>query len=884
MVGSEVKGETRTFAKPMRRREFIGTLAAAGAAAALRPALAWAAVPGGRSTRLDTGWRFHLGDAAGAEQPSFGDAAWERVTLPHTARIEALVTGPPGSPTYQWQGICWYRIPLRLPAADVGKTVFLRFEAAMNVADVWLDGERVGGHMGGWLPFVVDLTGRLRPGRESVLAVRLDNRDNPVTGPKPLHLLDFNSYHGLYRYVHLVVKDPLHITDPIGADRPASGGVFVTCPRVSAASATVRVQTHVRNGHPEARTFHLHARLVDADGAVVAHEISSERTLRPGDEAEVLQDLVVRAPKLWSPRAPNLYTVRCEVLSEGEVADVEETRIGIRRIEISRDGFRINGEKMFLRGTNRHQEYPYVGYAVPEEAQHRDARRIKEAGFDYVRLSHYAHAPAFMDACDELGIVVMDSIPGWQYFNPDPAFAALQYRNVRDLVRRDRNRPSVILWEVSLNETAMPPEFVARTHAIAHQEYPGDQCYTCGWTHGYDVFIQARQHGGCTREADHPCVVSEYGDWEYYAMTAGLNQESWSGLTLAESNSRQLRWQGERAQLQQAANFQEAHDDNRATAAFADGLWVMYDYNRGYAPDIESSGCMDIFRLPKYAWYFFRSQRDPSERYPNATTGPMVFIASEWTPASATDVRVYSNCDEVELRLNGRPVERRRPDRGRMSAHLAHPPFTFHLGRFTPGVLEAVAWLGGREAARHAVRTPGPVARLTVEVDRSGRAPSRAGKDVLFVRAALRDAAGTVVAAAWENVAFGATGGAALVGANPFATDAGIASILLQTEPATAASAVYALSLVRGSGGARVLGASTGPAGGVLPFALRYTTDGSVPGPRSPLYRGPIAAAGPVRAALLARGRVVATLDERAEKLRIPASAPPEAREPFRHS
>jgi beta-galactosidase len=867
----------------LKRRDFIGTLAAAGAASALRPALAWAAVPGGRTTRLDTGWRLIRADVAGAERAAFDDRGWERVTLPHTARIEALVTGPPGSPTAQWQGICWYRRPLRLDPGDAGKKVLLRFEAAMNVAEVWLDGERVGGHLGGWLPFTFDLSDRLHPGHESILAVRLDNRDNPITGPKPLHLLDFNPYHGLYRYVHLVVKDRLHITDPLLADRPASGGVFVTYPRVSAQSATVRVQTHVRNDHAAARTFRMRATLVGADGAVAARETSPPVTLRPGTDTEVVQEIEVRAPRLWSPRAPNLYTLRCEVTSEGEITDAEETRIGIRRISITRDGFRINGEKLFLRGTNRHQEYPYVGYAVPEAAQHRDARKIKEAGFDYVRLSHYAHAPAFMDACDELGIVVMNSIPGWQYFGPDPAFAELQYRNLRDLVRRDRNRPCVILWETSLNETAMPPEFVARTHAIAHQEYPGDQCYTCGWTYGYDVFIQARQHGGCTREAAHPCVVSEYGDWEYYAMTAGLNQEGFSALTPAESNSRQLRWQGEKAQLQQAANFQEAHNDNLATAAFADGLWVMYDYDRGYSPDIESSGCMDIFRLPKYAYHFFRSQRPPAERLANASLGPMVFVASEWTAASSSDVRVFSNCDEVELRLNRRRVERRRPDRDRMSTHLAHPPFTFRLGRFTPGTLEAVAYLSGRVAARHAVRTPGPVERLRLEVDLSGRPPARAGKDVLFLRAALADAAGAVVADAWENVAFGATGEVALLGANPFSSDAGIASILLRTEPGGAAGAAYALAIVRGPGGARLLGASAAVAGGVSPFELRYTTDGSAPGPRSPRYAGPIAAARPVRAALLMGGRVVAALDERTQKFRLRGSAPPDAREPFRH-
>ena len=129
-----------------------------------------------------------------------------------------------------------------------------------------------------------------------------------------------------------------------------------------------------------------------------------------------------------------------------------------RRLDTN--GFSINGEKMFLRGCNEHQEYPYIGYALPDSAHYRDARKIKDAGFDYIRLSHYPHAPAFMDACDELGLVVMNSIPGWQYFGASPAFAELQYRNCRDMIHRDRNRPSVILWEVSLNETAMPPEFM----------------------------------------------------------------------------------------------------------------------------------------------------------------------------------------------------------------------------------------------------------------------------------------------------------------------------------------------------------------------------------------------------------------------------------------
>jgi beta-galactosidase len=841
----------------MKRRDFVHGMTVAASAAALGPLAwqcGWTPEGGRRASRLDTGWKFLRDDPAGAQRPGLDDGSWEPATLPHTARIEALVTGPAGSPEAQWQGVCWYRRRLRVESEAAGGEILLRFEGAMNVADVWLDGERVGGHLGGYLPFVVDLSGRVRPGRDHLLAVRLDNRDNPITGPKPLAQLDFNMYHGLYRPVYLIRKNRLCITDPLLADRPASGGVMVTYPRVSRDAATVRVQTHVRNAHSSGRDFRVRATLRGSDGAVVASAISAPVTLTSEGDVDVPQELEVRAPRLWSPAAPNLHRLHCELLAGDQVVDAETLRIGIRRIAIAGDGFSINGEKMFLRGTNRHQEHPYIGYALSDAAQYRDARRIKEAGFDYVRLSHYPHAPAFMDACDELGLVVMDCIPGWQYFNPEPAFAALQHQNCRDLVRRDRNHPCVILWEVSLNESPMPPEFVARTHAIAHEEYPGDQCFTAGWVRGYDVYLDARQHGGCRREKDQPCLVSEYGDWEYYAMNAGLDQGAWQNLTPAESNSRQLRWQGERAQLQQAANFQEAHNDNHGTIAFADGLWVMYDYNRGYSPDVESSGCMDIFRLPKFSYYFFQSQRP-------ADSGPMVFIASDWTSASATDVRVFSNCDEVALRLDGRLLERKGPDRDRMSTRLAHPPFTFRTGGFRAGTLEAVGYVAGRQAARHVVRTPGAIDRLTLGFDLSGRRWDRERKDVIFCHASLRDAHGTVVPDAWENVAFGVTGGATLVGANPFSSDAGIASILVQIEPGAAPASVHALVIVPGGDSVRILGASLALEGSPPPHQVRYSTNGGE---------------------LMVQGRVVASLAIDAPKFRIPASAAPDAREPFR--
>ncbi len=512
-----------------------------------------------------------------------------------------------------------------------------------------------------------------------------------------------------------------------------------------------------------------------------------------------LQELEVRSPRLWSPAviptcivwiarsSTGLASAMWRASASASVGSPSTTRASPSTASASS-----------CAGTNRHQEHPYIGYALPDAAQYRDARRIKEAGFDFVRLSHYPHSPAFMDACDELGLVVMDCIPGWQYFNPDPAFVELQYRNCRELIRRDRNHPCVILWEVSLNESAMPPEFVARAHAIAHEEYPGDQCFTAGWTAGYDVFLQARQHGGCRDGRHRPCAVSEYGDWEYYAMNAGLDQTAWTDLTPAESNSRQLRWQGERALLQQATNFQEAHNDNLGTIAFADGLWVMYDYNRGYAPDVESSGCMDLFRLPKFSYHFFRSQRPPA-------AGPVVFIASHWMPGSAEEVRVFSNCEEVALSLDGRLLERRRPDRDRIATRLAHPPFTFRD-----------RWLPARQAGGGGLRrwtTGGQACRAHAGPDRAADArggPRRVvpstGVNVTSSSAtrALRDAQGTMVPDAWENVAFGVVGDARpRRDGIPYSSEAGIASIVADVQSrAGRRSAVYGLAIVirRGRG------------------------------------------------------------------------------------
>ena len=731
--------------------------------------------PSRRDFRLDD-WSFYRFDPDERFDPGdVPEAGWTDVVLPHTARIEPRVVND------QWQGDALYRRELDAESQWSGRAVWLRFEGAMGVARVYLNGQLIFEHQGGYLPFTIDLTDKFDYGERNRLLVHLDNRDNPLTGPKPLEQLDFNMYGGLYREVTLSVRDNLHITDEMLAGRVASGGIFVTYPEISTRAAKVAVQTHIANRGPKSRRFRVEHGL-SRNGETVSSFASEEMVLAAGQSTDHRAALSVQHPDLWSPGSPALYDLNTRIVSNGATVDLRNNRIGIRHVDMANDGFRINGEKMFLRGVNRHQEYPYVGYAISPNADYRDAKLIKEAGFDYVRGSHYPHSRHFMRAADELGLVLVNAILGWQYYNPDPAFSDHVVQTCRDLIRRDRNRPSVIAWECSLNESPMPALLIERLHRAVHEEYPGSQAYSAGWTpEGYDIFIEARQHRLLhpnRHTPDKPYVVSEYGDWEYFAQNAGFNQETWEDLEEVHRTSRQLLAHGETRLLQQATNVQEAHNDNLTTPAFGDGYWVMFDYNRGYANDLEASGLMSVERVPKPAWHFFRSQRDADERSGRFNSGAMVHIANEWRLESPRDVRIYSSCEEVELILNDLSLGKKGPDRDRISQQLRHPPFTFNDLRFETGSLVAVGYIGGREAARHSVSTPGKPVGVKVELATAGVAP--VPRDLIFVHAQIVDAAGVTVPVTGRSVQFAVDSSLELVGRERVPSENGVAATLVR--------------------------------------------------------------------------------------------------------
>ena len=743
---------------------------------------------------FNLGWRFYKGDVEGAERKNFDDSAWQIISTPHTVELMPAE----GSGCRNYQGIAWYRKKFVVPAELKNKDILIHFEAAMGKQIVYLNGNQVLEHVGGYLPFNVNLSDKgIQAGDSCLIAVMVDNSDDKNFPPgKRQYTLDFTYHGGIYRDVWMIAKSSIGITDVIDENRVAGGGIFVHFDQISEKSVDVYVNTEVKNKSNRAHTVTVETTLADFQ-SIPMKKVSKNLTLKPGEIRTIIQKIVVKNPHLWSPESPYLYRVQSRIKSGREALDGGITRVGIRSFAFdSKVGFKLNGKPYGqLVGANRHQDFAYVGNAVPNSQQWRDAKRLRDAGCTIIRTAHYPQDPSFMDACDEMGLFVIVATPGWQYWNKDPKFAEWVHRNTREIIRRDRNHPSVLMWEPILNETRYPLDFALEALQITKDEYPypyrpiaAADVHSAGVADNYDVVYG---WPGDDEKAEKPkqCIFTrEFGE----------NVDDWYAHN---NNNRASRSWGERPLLIQALSLAKSYDEMyRTTGQFIGGAqWHPFDHQRGYHPDPYWGGIYDAFRQPKYAYYMFRSQSPASLQHPIAESGPMIYIAHEMSQWSDADVVVFSNCDSVRLTVydNSRswtlPVVHEK-------GHMPNAPVVFKnvwdfweareysykqknwqkVNMVAEGIIDGkVVCSTKRMPSRRSTK-------LRLYVDTEEKSLVADGSDFIVVVAEVTDDSGHIRRLAKENIVFTVEGEGEIIGdasiyANPRPVEFGSAPVLIRS-------------------------------------------------------------------------------------------------------
>jgi len=713
---------------------------------------------------INDGWRFALNgprsgdhDGAALSRPGADVSGWEPVTVPHGLRLTSLdldgCDDDKAQPTFL-RDVGWYRRAFTVDPTG-GERVVLEFEGVHQVTDVWVNGHHAGTHdLGGYTPFHFDVTqwvNRDADGTDetNVVVVRADNTRRPDVPPDP-GPFDYVKFAGLYRDVYLVQTHGTRVTFPW---EKTLAGVCVTTPSVKDDSATVTVRTTVRTD--EGGRVELYTRLIDADGRVV-ERLRSAADVAAGTERTFTQtggigtyDDPVRK---WSPDRPYLYRVLATVFVDGEAVDAVEQPLGVSTIELRPGtGVLINGEPTMLIGVNRHQQFAYVGDAAPNGLHRQDAWQFKQWGINLVRLAHYPHDDAFLEACDELGLLVYEEPPSWIQLEDEPWRAKLE-TVARRMVRNHRNHPCVFAWGAGINHRgtierlhyAAKEEDPTRLTGSNHAPWTGDQ--TAGVA---DFFTQMDYHH--IPEPSEPMFANEHRSDDdgtanrtlvsrYRASGNRFAMAAWTAhayYTFHPANAGQECWQGR---------------------------------TRG--------GMTDIFRRPRPVVDWYRSELIPVERE------PVVAIADRWVPGT-TRVRVFSNAPRVALAVDGQTIAERGPDDDHDLRHLNAPGFTFPVV-FTPGELTASALSqDGVVLASAHTRTPGAAARLNLTADLDGRVWHADGSDVVCVFAEVTDTDGQVVHDAAADITLSVDGDAAVVGdasigANPYAAYDGVAGFLVR--------------------------------------------------------------------------------------------------------
>ena len=758
---------------------------------------------------MNPAWRMYKGHLIGAEQPDFNDKKWDLVSLPDG--IEYVPSEASGCVNYQ--GEVWYRKHFTPEETWKGKQLFLHFEAIMGKAKVWINGTLVNEHYGGFLPVIANVTEYLNYEEDNVIAVWADNSNDPSYPPgKPQDMLDFTYSGGIYRDCWMIVHNNVFITDPNYENETAGGGLFVSFGHISQSQAEIRLDAHVRNSSNTYFSGKIEYQLFDKDNRRVC-QASKAFSVSKGKARNTSLTIKVEKPELWEPDSPYLYQLHVLLKDKsGHIVDGYRRRIGIRSIEFKgKDGFWLNGKPYPypLIGANRHQDFAIIGNALSNSLHWRDAKKLRDAGLRVIRNAHYPQDPAFMDACDELGLFVIVNTPGWQFWNKEPIFAQRVYSDIRNMVRRDRNHPSVWMWEPILNETWYPEDFAKNVVDILHEEYPYPYCYAgCDVTaKGHEYFPIHFTHplngaGGAFNTSKMNPKIS------YFTREWGDNVDDWNSHN---SPSRVNRAWGEIPMLVQAQGYAKTDYKYtcydvlyRNTRQHMGGcLWHSFDHQRGYHPDPFYGGIMDAFRQPKLSYYMFCAQR-PVEKNNRliAENGPMVYIANAMTPFSPKDVTVYSNCDEVRLTYckNGKQFiyKKEKTDEG-----MPSPIITFkdvwdvmydkqlaRKNKHEESYLLAEGIVDGEVVATHKVMPARRPSKIILWADNEGTETIANGSDLITVIAAIADENGNIKRLNNYHIKFEIEGPGELVASketftNPREVQWGTAPILVRAKAQT---------------------------------------------------------------------------------------------------
>jgi beta-galactosidase len=629
---------------------------------------------------INSGWKFNKADNPAFAQPGFNDLGWETVNIPHCWNAkDALETND------YYRGAGWYRKHL-YDTVKEGKRYFLRFEGAFAVTDIYVNGRNAGTHKGGYTAFSFDITSYLKAGCNNEIAVRVDN-STKYQDTLPPYSADFTMWGGLYRDVYLVETNGIHFR----MDNNGSKGIFFDIPVVDDKSAQVVIRGEITNDLPGKGKFKVVGLLQDWAGESIQSFSSPLKIDKGINSAAFRLTTKIKAPHLWSPDHPYLYQVKVSIInaSNEKVLDEWSDHLGVRWFSVDTiHGFMLNGKPLKLLGVNRHQDFPGIGSALTNDMHRRDAHLIKEMGANFTRIAHYPQDPAFLDACDEEGILAWEEIPIVNYVPDNPVFAENSKLNLREMILQHYNHPSVVMWgymneillqaDLGEKDSLQKQQIEARTVALAkdleniiHQEDPA-RLSTMAWHHsqiynrsgmgdvphiiGWNMYVGTSKDGfadfGKQMDEDH----AKYPDRPIFISEYGIG---------SDKRVHTLHPSGYDYSIEYQQLFHESYFPQIVSRKYIIGstVWNFIDFGSVFRqesiPHINNKGLVYANREPKDVYYYYKSMFCPD---------PVIHIASrDWnerkgTPVCETDgfvnqpVKIYTNLSKVELFLNGQSL------------------------------------------------------------------------------------------------------------------------------------------------------------------------------------------------------------------------------------